>query len=77
MTSASEENTALLARAAIGRRDFAAAERALAEADALVDAGKLKVHVSRTYPLAQAKDALLEIASGKVRGKLVLAITEA
>lgn len=48
----------------------------LAEADALVDAGKLKVHVSRTYPLAQAKDALLEIASGKVRGKLVLAIAE-
>lgn len=47
----------------------------LKEADALVEAGKLKVHVTRTYPLAQAKDALLEIASGKVRGKLVLVIS--
>jgi len=29
--------------------------------DALIDAGKLKVHVSRTYPLAQARDALREL----------------
>jgi NADPH:quinone reductase-like Zn-dependent oxidoreductase len=46
----------------------------LAQADALVDAGKLKVHVSRTYPLAQAADALREVASGRVRGKLVLTV---
>ena len=49
---------------------------ALAEADALIDAGKLKVHVTRTYPLTQTKDALVEIASGKVRGKLIITVVE-
>jgi NADPH:quinone reductase-like Zn-dependent oxidoreductase len=45
---------------------------ALAQADDLVSAGKLKVHVSRTYPLSKAIDALREVATGKVRGKVVV-----
>jgi NADPH:quinone reductase-like Zn-dependent oxidoreductase len=48
---------------------------ALAQADELVNTGKLKVHVSRTYPLSGAMDALREVATGKVRGKIVLVPT--
>jgi NADPH:quinone reductase-like Zn-dependent oxidoreductase len=50
---------------------------ALKQADDLVDSGKLKVHVSRTYPLSRAIDALREVAAGKVRGKLVLTVSDA
>lgn len=38
--------------------------------------GELKALVSRTYPLAEAKDALEFILSGKSTGKLVLRCTE-
>lgn len=41
---------------------------------ALVDRGRLRPHVSRIYPLAQAADALRESQGGHVRGKLVLAL---
>jgi len=38
----------------------------------IIDAGQLKIHVSRTYPLAQAAEAHAEIEAGHVTGKLVL-----
>ena len=40
----------------------------------IVDRGRLRPHVSRIYPLAQAADALREIEGRHVRGKLVLAL---
>lgn len=45
---------------------------AIGAAAALAEAGKLKVHVSRTYPLAEAKAALTELGKGTTRGKLIL-----
>jgi NADPH:quinone reductase-like Zn-dependent oxidoreductase len=45
---------------------------ALAELAALIDAGKLRVEVAGTYPLAQAADAYRELEQGHVRGKLVI-----
>jgi NADPH:quinone reductase-like Zn-dependent oxidoreductase len=39
---------------------------------ALIERGKLKPHVSKIYPLADAPTALRESAAGHVRGKLVL-----
>jgi NADPH:quinone reductase-like Zn-dependent oxidoreductase len=45
---------------------------ALIEAAKLVDAGKLKVTVQRTYPAEQVNDAFAEVEGGKVRGKVVL-----
>jgi NADPH:quinone reductase-like Zn-dependent oxidoreductase len=40
----------------------------------LLDAGKLKTLVAKTYPLAQARDAWTEIMSGHTRGKIVLEV---
>jgi NADPH2:quinone reductase len=40
----------------------------------LFDEGKLKPHVSGTYPLAQASDALLALAERRVMGKVVVTI---
>ena len=40
----------------------------------LIDAGKLKTIVAKTYPLAQARDAWTEIMSGHARGKIVLEV---
>jgi NADPH:quinone reductase-like Zn-dependent oxidoreductase len=45
---------------------------AFAAANALVDAGKLRILVSGTYPMAQAAEALARVATHSVRGKLVL-----
>jgi NADPH:quinone reductase-like Zn-dependent oxidoreductase len=45
---------------------------ALIEAAGLVDAGKLKVTVQRTYPAEQVGEAFAEVAGGHVRGKVVL-----
>lgn len=45
---------------------------ALANAAALVDAGKLKVSIQRTYPMEEAVAAMAEVAGGNVRGKIVL-----
>ena len=36
--------------------------------------GKLKPHVSQTFPLAQAVDALKLMAARKVKGKVVLTV---
>jgi len=46
--------------------------RKLAE---LIDAGKLKTLVGKTYPLAQAREAWTEIMSGHTRGKIVLEVS--
>ncbi|MER6591447.1 NADP-dependent oxidoreductase [Micromonospora purpureochromogenes] len=40
----------------------------------LVDAGRLTVHVERTFPLEQAADAQRLVAAGHVRGKVVLEV---
>jgi NADPH2:quinone reductase len=40
----------------------------------LFDEGKLKPHVSGTYPLAQASDALLALAERRAMGKVVVMI---
>jgi NADPH:quinone reductase-like Zn-dependent oxidoreductase len=37
----------------------------------LLDAGKIKTVVTKTYPLAQAREAWTEIMSGHTRGKIV------
>ncbi|MGE7389167.1 NADP-dependent oxidoreductase [Streptomyces sp. NPDC004126] len=44
----------------------------LGELAALVDSGKLRVHVRRTLPLAQAAEAHRELETGHGRGKIVL-----
>lgn len=76
VTQPSQETAAKYGVRALQVFGWPAAE-VLAQADALVDAGKVKVHVTRTYPLAQAKDALREISTGKVRGKLIVLIAGA
>jgi NADPH2:quinone reductase len=38
----------------------------------MIDAGELKVHVSRSFPLAAASEAHTLIEAGHVTGKLVL-----
>jgi NADPH:quinone reductase-like Zn-dependent oxidoreductase len=40
----------------------------------LLDAGKLKTVVTKTYPLAQAREAWTEIMAGHARGKIVLQV---
>jgi NADPH:quinone reductase-like Zn-dependent oxidoreductase len=42
------------------------------EVDKFIGAGELKIFVSRTYPVEQAKAAMAECEAGQVRGKLVL-----
>lgn len=42
---------------------------------ALIDAGKLKPFIEEVLPLERAKEAQQRVASGRVRGKLVLKIT--
>ncbi|MDG9688647.1 NADP-dependent oxidoreductase [Streptomyces sp. DH17] len=49
------------------------AER-LADLAALVADGKVKVHVRKTFPLAQAADAHRELETGHGRGKVVLLV---
>jgi len=40
----------------------------------LFDEGKLKPHVSETYPLEQAADALMALAERRAMGKVVVTI---
>ncbi|QGN47472.1 zinc-binding dehydrogenase [Micromonospora sp. WMMC415] len=40
--------------------------------DEVVDAGRLTVHVARTFPLDQAADAHRLVETGHVRGKVVV-----
>ncbi len=40
----------------------------------LLDAGKLKTGVTKTYPLSKVRDAWTEIIAGHARGKIVLQV---
>src|SRR5437899_4599960 len=48
----------------------------LAEIDKLIDQGKIKVIVSQTFPLSEAKTAQSQVATGHTRGKIVLKVAE-
>jgi NADPH:quinone reductase-like Zn-dependent oxidoreductase len=40
----------------------------------LIEAGKVRAVVERTYPLGEARDALAYLGEGHARGKLVIAV---
>lgn len=44
----------------------------LAELAALIAEGKLEIPIARTYPLSGVQDAYRQLASGHIRGKIVL-----
>ncbi len=46
----------------------------LAKLAELLDQGVLKVHIDKTFPLVQAKEALAYMESGRPRGKVVLEV---
>ena len=48
----------------------------LSELGKLIDAGKIKVLVSQTFPLADAVKAQEQVATGHTRGKIVLKIAD-
>ena len=48
----------------------------LAEIGKLIDAGKIKVIVSQTFPLADAIKGLQQAATGHTRGKIVLKVAD-
>jgi NADPH2:quinone reductase len=48
---------------------FQEAQKALLD---LYSRGRISVHITRTYPLEEAAEALKTIRSGQVRGKVVL-----
>ena len=51
-----------------------AAATNLTQLTELLDAGKIKTIVSKTYPLAKVRDAWIELISGHTRGKTVLEV---
>ncbi len=53
-------------------RDPQANKANLAELMEMYDSGKIRPHISNSYPLAQAADALNEMANRKVKGKVIL-----
>jgi NADPH:quinone reductase-like Zn-dependent oxidoreductase len=48
----------------------------LTEIAQLIEAGQVKVHVSRVFPMAQVADAHRESATWHVRGKLILEVSK-
>jgi NADPH:quinone reductase-like Zn-dependent oxidoreductase len=46
----------------------------LAQIAALVDEGTLKPVIDRTFPLAQAKEALAHVEAGRCVGKVVIEV---
>ena len=54
------------------RREGKAFAASIAQLGVWFREGKLKPHVSQTFPLAQAVDALKQMAARKVKGKVVL-----
>jgi NADPH:quinone reductase-like Zn-dependent oxidoreductase len=48
----------------------------LAQIGKLIDEGKIKVIVSQTFPLSEAKTAQEQVATGHTRGKIVLKVAE-
>jgi len=65
-----ERAEALGIRALRSRRSAAR----LSELAALWEEGKLRVHVSRIYPLLDAADAHREVEAGHARGKVVVTV---
>jgi NADPH2:quinone reductase len=57
-----------------GRREPQAFGESLRQISAWYEQGKLRPHVSQTFPLAQAAEALKLMAARKVKGKLVLTV---
>jgi NADPH:quinone reductase-like Zn-dependent oxidoreductase len=58
-----------------GRYVFVRPERHdLEELARMADAGQLRVHIARTFPLAQTTDAQRLVAEGHVRGKVVVTL---
>ena len=55
-------------------RDPKGHQENLAELMRMYKDGKLKPHISATYPLEQAKDALNDMGARKVKGKVVLTV---
>jgi NADPH:quinone reductase-like Zn-dependent oxidoreductase len=51
-----------------------AAATNLTQLTELLDAGKIKTFVSKTYPLAKVRDAWTELIAGHTRGKTVLEV---
>jgi NADPH:quinone reductase-like Zn-dependent oxidoreductase len=46
----------------------------LGELAGLIAEGKLEVPIAATFPLSQVQDAYRQLASGHIRGKIVLTI---
>ena len=46
----------------------------LAELAGLIADGQLEVPIAATYPLSQVQDAYQRLASGHIRGKIVLTV---
>ena len=42
----------------------------------LIEAGKVKPVIDRTYPLAEAADAIRYVHAGHARGKVVVSVAE-
>ena len=55
-------------------RDPEANEENIRELFAMYEAGKIKPHVSSTYPLDKAPDAITELMERKARGKVVVTV---
>jgi NADPH2:quinone reductase len=56
------------------QKDPAKVPEAMAALFGMYERGQLKVHVSESFPLEQAADALAQIAGRKAQGKIVLTI---
>ncbi|MFF4322943.1 NADP-dependent oxidoreductase [Streptomyces sp. NPDC001568] len=72
-------NQALAAQVAAAGRHFAGISvepdyASLEAIAALVDAGRIRPHVARTFPLAEAAKAHELVGSGRVQGKVVLTV---
>ena len=46
----------------------------LAELAGWIDEGKLRPLIHKTYPLAEVREAFLELERGRARGKIVVTI---
>lgn len=69
-----EVNQALARKNAKGEMVAGQKHENLAEVAKLIDEGKVKVIISRVYPLEQVAEAHRESVTGHIRGKLVLEI---
>jgi NADPH2:quinone reductase len=58
-----------------GRREPQQFAESLRQITAWYEAGKLRPHVSQTFPLAKAAEALKLMAARKVKGKVVITVS--